>query len=393
MKILITNVHSILNKGDAGIVISLIQSLRDRYKGCSIKIVSGQPELDEPFYRDHYSCEVTGRLVCRPEKSRPRTVRAFLILKDLLLAASGRNELIGEMEKADLILSCGGGFLFSYNRLVPEAGFLVHCAELYFATRRNKNVVLAPQSIGPFKSPVSRWLALTSIKRARLIFAREPISLEFLKGIGIAHSMLAMDAGFYLRPERADREWAAGILGRYIGKKAGVTLRKWNMSGLAREKYLSSIAEGIEHLRKKSYTVFLVPQVLGPGREEDDRDISMEMKSRFSEDPGVVYSEELESVTPSGMKAFYAGLDLLIGTRMHSVIFAAAEGVPVLCIAYQPKALGVLKMIGMEDLCYRIEDMGPGDIVKGIDRITSGKAFMKSGPDFMTLMDRKPTSR
>ena len=50
MKIIITNVYCYQNKGDAGIVVSIIENLKKKFPDAKIKIVSLYPEIDNGKY-------------------------------------------------------------------------------------------------------------------------------------------------------------------------------------------------------------------------------------------------------------------------------------------------------------------------------------------------------
>ncbi len=41
-------------------------------------------------------------------------------------------------------------------------------------------------------------------------------------------------------------------------------------------------------------------------------------------------------------------MDLFLGTRLHSNIFALVAGVPVVAVAYQYKTFGLMEMIGLK---------------------------------------------
>jgi hypothetical protein len=47
--------------------------------------------------------------------------------------------------------------------------------------------------------------------------------------------------------------------------------------------------------------------------------------------------------------ALYDGLDLMVGTAFHSVLFAIQAGVPVIAIAYAPKVRRVMTEVGLEE--------------------------------------------
>ncbi len=47
----------------------------------------------------------------------------------------------------------------------------------------------------------------------------------------------------------------------------------------------------------------------------------------------------------------------MIGTRMHTAIFAASGGVPLILVAYQPKAVGTMHHLGLGDYVCHIHDL------------------------------------
>jgi colanic acid/amylovoran biosynthesis protein len=55
-----------------------------------------------------------------------------------------------------------------------------------------------------------------------------------------------------------------------------------------------------------------------------------------------------DDISPGLLKAICGRLDLFIGTRMHSNIFATAMTTPTFAISYQPKTDGIMRMLDME---------------------------------------------
>lgn len=363
-----------MNKGDAGIVVSLIQLLRRLFPNCSLIISSQDWKRDAEFYGTNYGCEVVPALIDFPAKGHSLLLRMAFLLKELLCVVLGNKCVTSSIKNSDIVLSCGGGFLYSYNRFLPEAGFLIHCIALFFATRNNKNVILCPQSFGPFRSSFARFLARFSIKKARKIFAREPISFDILKDMELNNIALAMDLGFYLKTGKEDKCWAEAQLKDTRGMKAAVTVRKWRLDESKNPRFLNGVAAAIETLISHDFTVYIVPQVIGPITEADDRDISHELLARFIDNKGVRYQPDLEMATPTQIKAFYGMMDLVIGTRMHSTIFALSEGVPAISISYQPKTIGVFQLIGKADCVFPIENLVAGDIVNKINEVLKSDA-------------------
>ena len=57
------------------------------------------------------------------------------------------------------------------------------------------------------------------------------------------------------------------------------------------------------------------------------------------------------------IKDLIGRMDLFVGTRMHSSVYALAMRVPALAIAYQPKTRGTMQQLGLDDFVVPIEDV------------------------------------
>jgi colanic acid/amylovoran biosynthesis protein len=64
-----------------------------------------------------------------------------------------------------------------------------------------------------------------------------------------------------------------------------------------------------------------------------------------------------QPAAPALLKSAYGLMDIFIGTRMHSNIFALSSGVPVLAIAYRHKTLGIMQMLGLEEWNIDIQEV------------------------------------
>ncbi len=63
--------------------------------------------------------------------------------------------------------------------------------------------------------------------------------------------------------------------------------------------------------------------------------------------------------------ALIAGCDLLIGMRLHALVFAALAGVPLVAISYDPKVEGVMEQLGL----------APATSLTRLDRAALGEAI------------------
>ena len=75
-------------------------------------------------------------------------------------------------------------------------------------------------------------------------------------------------------------------------------------------------------------------------------------------------------------------MDLVIGTRLHSLILSFVAGVPGVAFAYQPKVLAFYQRIGMEEFVIpvspnNLEDISPEKVVHLLERIIQDKDIIR----------------
>jgi colanic acid/amylovoran biosynthesis protein len=76
-----------------------------------------------------------------------------------------------------------------------------------------------------------------------------------------------------------------------------------------------------------------------------------------------------QPLTPSLLKSVYGRMDVFIGTRMHSNIFALSEGVPCLAIGYMHKTRGIAEMAGMSEWVLDIDDVTSGALIEKLEEL------------------------
>jgi colanic acid/amylovoran biosynthesis protein len=94
--------------------------------------------------------------------------------------------------------------------------------------------------------------------------------------------------------------------------------------------------------------------VCGPGQAADDR-VPARRVAKNLHQLGLPVVQIDEPAAPELLHTAYGLMDLFIGTRMHSNIFALAGGVPVLAIAYQYKTRGLMDTLGLSEWVLEID--------------------------------------
>ena len=253
-----------------------------------------------------------------------------------------------EVRRCDLVIDIGGGDSFAdiygwkrFARMHLQK-YLVHLA--------GRPLVLAPQTIGPFKSRLFRAIAAQSIRWSAILATRDVMSTRALGEMGVHRPAIeASDVALRLPfappalrgstgPVRVGLN-VSGLLinGGYTGA---------NMFGLRmdyRQLMRDIIAGFLRH--PDGCELHLVPHVISwtRGAVEDDYQASLDLAAEF---PQVKVAPAFTS--PSEAKSYIAGLDFFMGARMHACIAAFSSGVPVVPMAYSRKFAGLFGSLGYD---------------------------------------------
>jgi colanic acid/amylovoran biosynthesis protein len=236
-----------------------------------------------------------------------------------------------------------------------------------------KPVYMFPQSVGPLHRPwegrLIRWL----LERVRIVMVREPISLRLIQECGVRNPRchLMPDVAFALPAagREAGETWLRE-LGIDLPEKhprLGMTMVNWGAQnprfGLQTRYEAACAAAARFFIERYHGRVILFPQVWGPLASQDDRIPARRLAAQLADlaDAVIVVEQPL----PAGLlKSVYGWMDLFIGTRMHSNIFALSEGVPVIAIGYLHKTEGIACMAGVGEWAVDIQSMDEAVLVE-----------------------------
>jgi colanic acid/amylovoran biosynthesis protein len=286
---------------------------------------------------------------------------------------------IGAYLNADLVICTPGGYFYRYGR---GRALIVFMLTIAFAILAKKPLYMLPQSFGPLTSQRERWLAKYLLKRARLIFTREEISLNYLVDWGIPKSSIHispdMAFAFDGMPTKDAIDW---LLNHEIDPQnsrplLGVTVLDWGAqhSGFQNQsKYEEAICAAIRYFNKKyGGKVLFIAQSVGPTQVEDDRIPAQRISDKLGSSNDAIF-HMTESISPMLLKSIYGQLDICIGTRMHANIFAISQYVPVLPIEYLPKTRGIAQTAGIADWVVDIYSITESMLIQKLESLWSEK--------------------
>jgi colanic acid/amylovoran biosynthesis protein len=395
-KILIINVHSSRNLGDAALLQVTLMQLKQSFPKCRITICMDDPE-------SHFGDEqVIGSIVewCHPKNTDstvswnyrhligllPTTILPLLCYRIFkkpiyLLTPNKLKTIIDAYTNADIVISGPGGFLYSSGRGIS---LLVTVYSILMAIIGNKAVYILPQSIGPFKRLWQRKIVHWMLERVRIIMVREPISFKLIKTLGVNHTQMLLIPDMAFALPKADKATGAKWLeenGFELDPKKpilGMTILNWGEQhkGFDRQaEYELGCGAAIEWFVKNTGgKVILFPQVFGPYLSQDDRVPARRVVQLFPELAASIFMVE-QPLSIELIRSIYSWMDVFIGTRMHSNIFSISEGVPVIMIGYLPKTKGLAEMLGIEDWYLEINQVIGNGLITVLQKFWDGENY------------------
>ncbi|WP_172561825.1 polysaccharide pyruvyl transferase family protein [Vibrio furnissii] len=249
--------------------------------------------------------------------------------------------LVNDLSKFDLIIDVGEGD--SFTDIYGWKRFINMTTTKVAALMSGKSLVLAPQTIGPFKRRSTAIIARSILSKCSLVFSRDYKTSDYLSDKKINYLQVS-DLAFALPYKRSK------IIPSSIGVNVSGLL--WN-GGYSRKNqfdmgldYQAEIKKLIELFLKNGNEVHLISHVIDDDMEvEDDFRACIEVANYFC-DKKVVVAPKFED--PIEVKSYISNLEFFTGSRMHATIAAVSSGVPCVPIAYSRKFSGVFGTIGYE---------------------------------------------
>ncbi|MGR5246772.1 polysaccharide pyruvyl transferase family protein [Vibrio sp. PNB23_22_6] len=392
IKALIVPACTDLNRGDQALVWEAAYLIEDSFgKNCEIGIVD-YGNSDEDRYKQSEQTRRAGFKVFRNIIENPKRVikntgvhdsrwtvlqagiQALIdFVKHFLLLLLPYEFIFGVFFKkqeyldsftflkdSECIVVKGGGFLHTYGKIGDLYYLWFGLYYLLLGIRLKKKIIFLPNSVGPITGFSNRKLVQFVLSRVDKLYARESISHEYLKSMGVLNSELAFDLGYYSKEKDTVRDEAKNVIAiKNNVKKIGITVRPYRFphSSDPIERYENYIATIAKYCNKNpDIEFYFIVQVQGPSKHETDLIAINDVISQL--DKSIRYKVVDGDFDYKDMMTVYKGLDYLIGTRFHSVIFSQVMGVPSMAIAYGGnKSKGIMEDIHLGEYVVAIEEI------------------------------------
>jgi colanic acid/amylovoran biosynthesis protein len=368
-RILVINIHSSKNLGDAALLQVTLQQLKKDFPFGEITLCMDDPQSHKGLETKHNSIfswvfpfrnngnaswNYKHLALLLPATLLPLISQILFKRKIWMFSPKSIRGIINAYLDADLVISKPGGFLYSSGRGIS---LLVAVYSILYAYLAGKPIYIFPQSIGPLKRRWENWLVRWLMEKVRILMVREPISYQLIKGIGVKNRQVYLipDLAFSLHDAGRDAgsSWLTqhGINTQIGEPLMGMTMINWgaqNKSFTLQSEYEDACGKAVRYfVENLDGRVLLFPQVWGPLPSQDDRIPAHRVMEQLSDISAKVKIVD-EPVPAEWLKSIYGWMHVFIGTRMHSNIFALSQGVPVIAIGYLHKTAGIAQMVGIE---------------------------------------------
>ncbi|MCD8391191.1 MAG: polysaccharide pyruvyl transferase CsaB [Firmicutes bacterium] len=302
-EILISGYYGFHNSGDDALLSAIIQDIKKYKESPNIVVLSASPKE-------------TGKMYGVKAISR---LNPFLILK--------------HMKNAEMLIS-GGGTLIQDRTSTKSLWY--YLTVISTALRYNLKVMLYANGIGPLTGKDNIRRTVKILNKVDLITLRDEASKRLLEKINVTKPPILVTADHALNLcERSNVDGRAVLdeIGVPRGKKLiGISVRRWGeLSGGFEE----IIARACDYISDKYgyYCVFI------PMQMSKDYNISVNILSKMRNKASIL--EKKYSVDE--MLALNGCMDMCIGMRLHTLIYAAIKSIPVIGLVYDPKISSFMK--------------------------------------------------
>ncbi|MDI6893041.1 MAG: polysaccharide pyruvyl transferase CsaB [Bacillota bacterium] len=241
--------------------------------------------------------------------------------------------LLGALARCHLLVFGGGSLL---QDVTSFRSLLYYQAVFALALALGKPVVVYANGLGPIRSRLGRTVTAALLRRARLVSLRDRHSWQEALRLGARAPLLTADPAFLLSPTPEgdlSRTLKAEGWDSLPRPRVGVAPRSWPAS----PGFVTEMGASLDRLAAEGASVVFIPM-----QHPQDTAAIEEIRAAMEEPARVLAAR----YGPRELLGLMGHLDLVIGMRLHALVFAAAAGVPVVGISYDPKVDSFLAELG-----------------------------------------------
>ncbi|MDX3773494.1 polysaccharide pyruvyl transferase family protein [Chromatiaceae bacterium AAb-1] len=265
--------------------------------------------------------------------------------------------------QVDLVLEASG---FAYGDQWPLRFLQNTAKEVVRFGKAGKPFIFMPQAFGPFTSEHSKAAMRDIIQHARLIFVRDPVSLQHLQScvsklpdsvILTPDFTVGITATTTAELPAAQSPYAALIPNSKV-------VSKYNHANAEKERsnYVAAFAAAANKLHADGIHCVLV-------NHEGKEDALLCDEIAALAPCQIIHSED-----PLAVKAFIGNAQLAISSRFHGAVNALSQGVPCIATSWSHKYHAMMTDFGMGDYC--VEKLSSDSLLTSLQQLLENKTTL-----------------
>jgi polysaccharide pyruvyl transferase CsaB len=341
VKIMISGYYGFNNFGDEAILKSMVRAFKEKIPQIKILVLSQNPVHTSQTYQ----VKAINRL---------HLISILNCLRDTNLFISGGGGLLQD--------STGKGWSILYYLGLILGAKIIRVPVMIYA-----------QGIGPIRQQINKKLMRWILNKVDLITVRDNFSKELLENLGVVKPSIYVnsDPSFLLNKKdincilenyphiqelmNSDNRPIIGVSVReYKGNRSDLKIMFAQLADYLIEKYKVKI-------------VFL------PFKFDDDVQVSEEILSLMKNQADILKIK----LEPEELISILSQFSLMIGVRLHSIIFSSMANLPFIAFKYDPKIKNFVAELGLSELLLELDNVSLEKIQEKIEYIRENKDRIK----------------
>ena len=307
--IIISGYHGFANSGDEALLFAILNTLRRLRPDIDITVLSKTPKETASLYS-------------------VKSIYRYNFLK-----------IRKEMKNSKMLLFGGGSLL---QDATSSKSILYYLSVLALAQKQGLKTMLYANGIGPITKKINHRLSKKILNKTDLITLRDDRSDEELKNLDVTKPeiIITADPAFTI-------DLDTSLSGKYLTRMAGVkdekkifvvSVRKWKNSC---KNFCPDLARLCDYMVENYnlYPLFI------PMQYPDDMEISQNVMNHMHH-PSYIISRSLS--VPETFSVL-SEAELVVGMRLHSLIYATTLEIPAMALVYDMKISAFMNSVNQPD--------------------------------------------
>ena len=330
--IVISGYHGFANSGDEALLYAILNTLRKAKPDLDVTVLSKIPEETSIEYG----------------------------VKSIYRYNFGK--IKKEMKNAKMLIFGGGSLL---QDVTSSKSLLYYLAVIRIAQRAGIKTMLYANGIGPITKKVNRHLVARILNRVDVITLRDDRSDEELKSLGVTNPKIVItaDPAFTIDTD-------VKLSGKFYTKRAGVPDDEKLVAISVRDFKTAPIDFDMRIARMCDYMCenYNVSPLFIPMQYPEDTSISHRVMEKMEHKSYIINRE----LSVAEMFSVLSETELVVGMRLHSLIYATTLEIPAMAIVYDPKISAFMDSLNQPDW-LNVEEFDIEKSFKLIDKIMQSR--------------------